>query len=96
MNVDLNLKAEYEQNRADYFAAKLGIIHLCVNCRAKIVLVHPTQTVWSHCRPNGALDWPCWNDVMDGVAEPMSEYDLADYFEELQEDEEYYANSDTN
>ena len=77
-------------------AAKLGLILLCSNCRQPITLHHLEQkmtglrSVWIHETPGDDRRFACFQDVQDGCAYPMSEWDLQDFHDEIMRYDWYY------
>jgi len=86
---------ELRAQKAQWFSAKMGLIVLCANCRTEIFYPQERKDTFIHdCAMPKWLHvdgyygrQPCYNDEADGVACPMSEIDLQDYFEDIKEND---------
>ena len=96
--------AEHNAEKAQWFAAKMGLIYLCAECHGEIFLQTPkpvgfihdcAMPRWMHIDghyQNGR--WPCFNDESDGVATPMSEGDFQDLHDQITRDDWWYEEND--
>jgi hypothetical protein len=86
-----DLIAEHLALKAKYMSAKMELITLCEGCREEIYLPEKPKGFIHDCSMPKWLHVdgkrPCYNDESDGVASPMSKYDLEDFYDEIAEDD---------
>ena len=87
--------AEHDAEKAQWLAVKMGLIHLCSNCHEEIFLHIRSDVVWVHMDNRYEFGrWPCYNDVSDGIAWPMSDSDIQDLHDQITKDDWWYEEND--
>lgn len=81
MTLIQQFEEDLQKNKANCFAAKLGIIDICWNCRKPICFT----VNWVHTEYPYTNERACWTSMDDGYAIPMDKEDLDDWYDDLME-----------
>jgi hypothetical protein len=92
--------AKHVARKAQYMAAKMGLIYLCGNCYEEIYLTEKSGFIsdcsmprWFH-KDNYGKRYACYNDESDGVAYPMDDLELEDLYDDIARDDWWYSGNE--